>query len=91
MRGMGHRFDSHRKAGDLQERWKRRESNPRSQEPAGDVEEDADLAQAGKSEQASDDSYQVAETDDDPRPQRGPSQPAERTDEPGVTGSEPPV
>jgi len=71
-------------------RWSRRELNPRSEESAADSEEDPDLPQAGDSEGAPEDSHEVAETDDDPRSQRGPSQAAERTDKPEVTGSEPP-
>jgi hypothetical protein len=61
----------------LQEKWRRRESNPRSQEAAGDGEEDADLPRGGDSDEAPEDSHEVAGT-------------AERADEPELTGDEPP-
>ena len=50
---------------------------PAFSESAGDAEEDADLPRGGDSEEAPEDSHEVAGT-------------AERTDDPELTGDEPP-
>ena len=45
------------------EKWRRRESNPRSQQSASDSEEDPDLASAGAGETASERTHNVGDPD----------------------------
>jgi hypothetical protein len=48
------------------EKWRRRESNPRSQQSATDSEEDPDLASADAAETASEPPHKEAERDSSP-------------------------
>jgi len=61
---------------------------PTSAGSSGDAEEESDLASGGADESAPEASHEVAESDDDPRSQRGPSG-ASDSALPGSAGDEP--